>query len=102
MASNPHFDTAVTVNICINIVAMAAVYYNTPRTYDVALALVNVGCTCGFAVEAWLKIVALGWRKYLRVGDAERLRVLGQGRQPSVPVSVSLSTSDLQEETFRG
>ncbi|GLI66096.1 hypothetical protein VaNZ11_009698, partial [Volvox africanus] len=66
VASHPRFHNAVTANIIINILAMAMVYDNTPRAYDVALALVNVVCTCGFAVEAWFKIVALGFRKYLR------------------------------------
>ncbi|GIM16367.1 hypothetical protein Vretimale_19029, partial [Volvox reticuliferus] len=66
VASHPHFDNAVTANIIINILAMAMVYNDTPRAYDVALALVNVVCTCGFAVEAWFKIVALGFWKYIR------------------------------------
>lgn len=65
--SHRWFDQMVLATICINIAAMAAVYDGSSRDYDVALGMVNVACTLIFAVEAAVKITALGWPKYWRV-----------------------------------
>eukprot|EP00198_Chlamydomonas_reinhardtii_P003576 XP_001692912.1 voltage-gated Ca2+ channel, alpha subunit [Chlamydomonas reinhardtii] len=64
--SHRWFDQMVLATICINIAAMAAVYDGSSRDYDVALGMVNVACTLIFAVEAAVKITALGWPKYWR------------------------------------
>ncbi|KAG2453381.1 hypothetical protein HYH02_001605 [Chlamydomonas schloesseri] len=66
VGSHARFDQAVLATICINIAAMAAVYDGSSRAYDVALGMVNVACTLIFAIEAAVKITALGWRKYWR------------------------------------
>lgn len=64
VASKPVFDTLILVAIMVNVVIMAMDYYGASATYELAVSLANAALTLVFALEAALKLVALGWPRY--------------------------------------
>uniref|UniRef100_F6SKF5 Ion transport domain-containing protein n=1 Tax=Ciona intestinalis TaxID=7719 RepID=F6SKF5_CIOIN len=63
---NKYFEIGVSIVIGINIFTMAAEHYQQPKVLDQALKIANYFFTAVFVLEAILKLIALGVRRYFR------------------------------------
>nr|XP_032288883.1 uncharacterized protein LOC6633654 isoform X11 [Drosophila virilis] len=66
VVTSKYFDLAIAAVIGLNVVTMAMEYYKMPMALQYALKIFNYFFTAVFILEANMKLVALGWRLYLK------------------------------------
>lgn len=66
MVTSKYFDLAIALVIGLNIISMALEFYMMPRSLVYLLKVCNYFFTAVFICEFALKLVALGWKRYLR------------------------------------
>ncbi|XP_032588774.1 uncharacterized protein LOC6585509 isoform X5 [Drosophila mojavensis] len=66
VVTSKYFDLAIAAVIGLNVVTMAMEYYKMPIPLQYALKIFNYFFTAVFILEANMKLVALGWRLYLK------------------------------------
>ncbi|XP_030381070.1 voltage-dependent T-type calcium channel subunit alpha-1G [Scaptodrosophila lebanonensis] len=66
VVTSKYFDLAIAAVIGLNVVTMAMEYYKMPAPLQYALKIFNYFFTAVFILEANMKLVALGWRLYLK------------------------------------
>ncbi|XP_055388606.1 uncharacterized protein LOC129617143 isoform X3 [Condylostylus longicornis] len=66
VVTSKYFDLAIAAVIGLNVVTMAMEYYMMPVALEYALKIFNYFFTAVFILEAIMKLVALGWRLYLK------------------------------------
>ncbi|XP_062137719.1 uncharacterized protein LOC133847019 isoform X11 [Drosophila sulfurigaster albostrigata] len=66
VVTSKYFDLAIAAVIGLNVVTMAMEYYMMPKPLQYALKIFNYFFTAVFILEANMKLVALGWRLYLK------------------------------------
>ncbi|KAL9871929.1 ca[2+]-channel protein alpha[[1]] subunit T isoform 1-T4 [Glossina fuscipes fuscipes] len=66
VVTSKYFDLAIAAVIGLNVVTMAMEYYMMPVPLQYALKIFNYFFTAVFILEANMKLVALGWRLYLK------------------------------------
>lgn len=66
VVTSKYFDLAIAAVIGLNVVTMAMEYYMMPNPLKYALKIFNYFFTAVFILEANMKLVALGWRLYLK------------------------------------
>ncbi|XP_034490268.1 voltage-dependent T-type calcium channel subunit alpha-1G [Drosophila innubila] len=66
VVTSKYFDLAIAAVIGLNVVTMAMEYYMMPKALQYALKIFNYFFTAVFILEANMKLVALGWRLYLK------------------------------------
>lgn len=66
VVTSKYFDLAIAAVIGLNVVTMALEYYMMPIALEYALKIFNYFFTAVFIIEAIMKLVALGFRIYLK------------------------------------
>ncbi|XP_075158330.1 ca[2+]-channel protein alpha[[1]] subunit T [Haematobia irritans] len=66
VVTSKYFDLAIAAVIGLNVVTMAMEYYMMPVSLQYALKIFNYFFTAVFILEANMKLVALGWRLYMK------------------------------------
>lgn len=66
VVTSKYFDLAIAAVIGLNVVTMAMEYYRMPNPLKYALKIFNYFFTAVFILEANMKLVALGWKLYLK------------------------------------
>ncbi|XP_041563972.1 voltage-dependent T-type calcium channel subunit alpha-1G isoform X4 [Drosophila elegans] len=66
VVTSKYFDLAIAAVIGLNVVTMAMEYYKMPNPLKYALKIFNYFFTAVFILEANMKLVALGWKLYLK------------------------------------
>ncbi|XP_033168961.1 voltage-dependent T-type calcium channel subunit alpha-1G isoform X5 [Drosophila mauritiana] len=66
VVTSKYFDLAIAAVIGLNVVTMAMEYYKMPSGLKYALKIFNYFFTAVFILEANMKLVALGWKLYLK------------------------------------
>uniref|UniRef100_A0A1I8MW89 Ion transport domain-containing protein n=1 Tax=Musca domestica TaxID=7370 RepID=A0A1I8MW89_MUSDO len=66
VVTSKYFDLAIAAVIGLNVVTMAMEYYMMPASLQYALKIFNYFFTAVFILEANMKLVALGWRLYMK------------------------------------
>ncbi|XP_074649472.1 voltage-dependent T-type calcium channel subunit alpha-1H-like [Tubulanus polymorphus] len=66
ICNSKYFDLAIAGVIGLNVITMALEYYMMPKELEYALKIFNYFFTSVFILEAILKIVALGFRRYMK------------------------------------
>ncbi|XP_073707811.1 voltage-dependent T-type calcium channel subunit alpha-1I [Garra rufa] len=61
-----YLDLFITLIICINVVTMSLEHYNQPKSLDAALKYCNYFFSSTFVVEATLKLIAFGFRRFFK------------------------------------
>ncbi|XP_016313568.1 voltage-dependent T-type calcium channel subunit alpha-1I-like, partial [Sinocyclocheilus anshuiensis] len=61
-----YLDLFITLIICINVVTMSLEHYNQPQSLETALKYCNYFFSSTFVVETMLKLVAFGFRRFLK------------------------------------
>lgn len=66
VVTSKYFDLAIAAVIGLNVITMALEYYMMPIALEYALKIFNYFFTAVFILEAIMKLVALGFRIYLK------------------------------------
>ncbi|XP_036004091.1 voltage-dependent T-type calcium channel subunit alpha-1I isoform X3 [Fundulus heteroclitus] len=66
LCTNHYLDLIITFIICINVITMSLEHYNQPRSLDLALKYCNYFFTSTFVLEAILKLIAFGFRRFFK------------------------------------
>ncbi|XP_062387319.1 voltage-dependent T-type calcium channel subunit alpha-1H-like [Sardina pilchardus] len=66
MCTNHYLDLFITCIIAINVITMSMEHYEQPKYLDKALAYCNYVFTAFFVIEALLKLVAFGLRRFFK------------------------------------
>ncbi|XP_041033556.1 voltage-dependent T-type calcium channel subunit alpha-1I [Carcharodon carcharias] len=66
MCTSHYLDLFITFIICINVVTMSLEHYNQPRSLEVSLKYCNYMFTTVFILEAVLKLIAFGLRRFFK------------------------------------
>ncbi|KAM9494665.1 voltage-dependent T-type calcium channel subunit alpha-1H isoform 2-T2 [Clarias gariepinus] len=66
LCTNHYLDLFITFIICINVVTMSIEHYNQPLYLEEALKYCNYVFTVFFILEALLKLVAFGFRRFFK------------------------------------
>uniref|UniRef100_A0AAR2LZE7 Ion transport domain-containing protein n=1 Tax=Pygocentrus nattereri TaxID=42514 RepID=A0AAR2LZE7_PYGNA len=66
LCSNHYLDLFITFIICINVVTMSMEHYNQPLYLEESLKYCNYVFTVFFILEALLKLVAFGFRRFFK------------------------------------
>ncbi|XP_041450490.1 uncharacterized protein LOC111069365 isoform X11 [Drosophila obscura] len=66
VVTSKYFDLAIAAVIGLNVVTMAMEYYRMKMALQYALKIFNYFFTAVFILEAHMKLVALGWKLYLK------------------------------------
>lgn len=66
VVTSKYFDLAIAAVIGLNVVTMAMEYYMMPRALEYALKIFNYFFTAVFILEAAMKLVALGFKLYMK------------------------------------
>ncbi|XP_042202675.1 voltage-dependent T-type calcium channel subunit alpha-1I-like, partial [Callorhinchus milii] len=66
LCTSHYLDLFITFIICINVITMSLEHYNQPTSLEVALKYCNYMFTTTFVVEAILKLVAFGLRRFFK------------------------------------
>ncbi|XP_063064057.1 voltage-dependent T-type calcium channel subunit alpha-1I-like [Engraulis encrasicolus] len=61
-----HLDLFITLIICVNVVTMSLEHYSQPQSLETALKYCNYFFTTTFVLEAVLKLVAFGFRRFFK------------------------------------
>uniref|UniRef100_G3TUK4 Voltage-dependent T-type calcium channel subunit alpha n=1 Tax=Loxodonta africana TaxID=9785 RepID=G3TUK4_LOXAF len=66
MCTSHYLDIFITFIICLNVVTMSLEHYNQPTSLEIALKYCNYLFTTVFVLEAVLKLVAFGLRRFFK------------------------------------
>ncbi|KAM9745827.1 voltage-dependent T-type calcium channel subunit alpha-1I isoform 3-T3 [Menidia menidia] len=66
LCTNHYLDLIITFIICINVITMSLEHYNQPHSLDLALKYCNYVFTSTFVLEAVLKLIAFGFRRFFK------------------------------------
>ncbi|XP_029109875.1 voltage-dependent T-type calcium channel subunit alpha-1H-like isoform X2 [Scleropages formosus] len=66
LCTNHYLDIFITIIIAVNVVTMSLEHYNQPRYLEEALKYCNYFFTVVFVLEALLKFVAFGFRRFFK------------------------------------
>uniref|UniRef100_UPI00398F13ED voltage-dependent T-type calcium channel subunit alpha-1I-like n=1 Tax=Pristiophorus japonicus TaxID=55135 RepID=UPI00398F13ED len=66
MCTSHYLDLFITFTICINVVTMSLEHYNQPKSLLISLKYCNYMFTTVFVLEAILKLVAFGLRRFFK------------------------------------
>nr|KAF6373112.1 calcium voltage-gated channel subunit alpha1 I [Pipistrellus kuhlii] len=66
MCTSHYLDIFITFVICLNVVTMSLEHYNQPMSLEIALKYCNYFFTTVFVLEAVLKLVAFGLRRFFK------------------------------------
>uniref|UniRef100_A0A4W6EBF4 Calcium voltage-gated channel subunit alpha1 Ia n=1 Tax=Lates calcarifer TaxID=8187 RepID=A0A4W6EBF4_LATCA len=66
LCTNHYLDLIITFIICINVITMSLEHYNQPHSLDLALKYCNYFFTSTFVLEAVLKLIAFGFRRFFK------------------------------------
>ncbi|XP_078094500.1 voltage-dependent T-type calcium channel subunit alpha-1I-like [Mustelus asterias] len=66
MCTSHYLDLFITFTICINVVTMSLEHYNQPKSLEVSLKYCNYMFTAVFVLEAVLKLLAFGLRRFFK------------------------------------
>ncbi|CAL8305145.1 unnamed protein product [Merluccius merluccius] len=66
LCTSHYLDLFITGIICINVVTMSMEHYNQPHYLEEVLKYCNYVFTCIFVIEALLKLVAFGLRRFFK------------------------------------
>nr|XP_055069567.1 voltage-dependent T-type calcium channel subunit alpha-1I-like isoform X2 [Misgurnus anguillicaudatus] len=61
-----YLDLFITLIICINVITMSLEHYNQPQSLETALKYCNYFFSTTFVVEAVLKVIAFGFRRFFK------------------------------------
>uniref|UniRef100_G3WI54 Voltage-dependent T-type calcium channel subunit alpha n=1 Tax=Sarcophilus harrisii TaxID=9305 RepID=G3WI54_SARHA len=66
VCTSHYLDIFITFIICLNVVTMSLEHYNQPMSLEIALKYCNYMFTTVFVLEAMLKLVAFGLRRFFK------------------------------------
>ncbi|XP_046722196.1 voltage-dependent T-type calcium channel subunit alpha-1I-like [Silurus meridionalis] len=66
LCTNHYLDLFITFIICVNVVTMSLEHYSQPRSLEIALKYCNYFFTSTFVLEAVLKLIAFGFRRFFK------------------------------------
>ncbi|XP_077426004.1 voltage-dependent T-type calcium channel subunit alpha-1I isoform X6 [Vanacampus margaritifer] len=66
LCTSHYLDLAITFIICINVITMSLEHYSQPQSLETALKYCNYFFTSTFVIEATLKLVAFGFRRFFK------------------------------------
>ncbi|XP_008327894.1 voltage-dependent T-type calcium channel subunit alpha-1I isoform X2 [Cynoglossus semilaevis] len=66
LCTNHYLDLIITFIICINVITMSLEHYNQPHSLDLVLKYCNYFFTSTFVLEAILKLIAFGFRRFFK------------------------------------
>ncbi|XP_029707010.1 voltage-dependent T-type calcium channel subunit alpha-1I-like isoform X3 [Takifugu rubripes] len=66
LCTSHYLDLVITFIICINVITMSLEHYSQPRSLETALKYCNYVFTSTFVIEASLKLVAFGFRRFFK------------------------------------
>uniref|UniRef100_A0A672Y8E4 Calcium voltage-gated channel subunit alpha1 I n=1 Tax=Sphaeramia orbicularis TaxID=375764 RepID=A0A672Y8E4_9TELE len=66
LCTSHYLDLVITFIICINVITMSLEHYSQPQVRDTALKYCNYFFTSTFVIEASLKLVAFGFRRFFK------------------------------------
>ncbi|KAM9843980.1 voltage-dependent T-type calcium channel subunit alpha-1I-like [Aulostomus maculatus] len=66
LCTNHYLDLIITFIICINVITMSLEHYNQTHSLDLALKYCNYFFTSTFVLEAVLKLIAFGFRRFFK------------------------------------
>ncbi|XP_056315197.1 voltage-dependent T-type calcium channel subunit alpha-1I-like [Danio aesculapii] len=61
-----YLDLFITLIICVNVVTMSLEHYDQPQSLETTLKYCNYFFSCTFVIEATLKLVAFGFRRFFK------------------------------------
>uniref|UniRef100_A0A3Q3WIF8 Ion transport domain-containing protein n=1 Tax=Mola mola TaxID=94237 RepID=A0A3Q3WIF8_MOLML len=66
LCTSHYLDIVITFIICINVITMSLEHYSQPQSLETALKYCNYFFTSTFVIEASLKLVAFGFRRFFK------------------------------------
>ncbi|KAM9857055.1 voltage-dependent T-type calcium channel subunit alpha-1I [Aulostomus maculatus] len=66
LCTSHYLDLVITFIICINVITMSLEHYGQPQSLETALKYCNYFFTSTFVIEASLKLVAFGFRRFFK------------------------------------
>ncbi|MCI4385501.1 hypothetical protein PGIGA_G00051090 [Pangasianodon gigas] len=66
LCTNHYLDLFITFIICVNVVTMSLEHYSQPHSLEIALKYCNYFFTSTFVLEAVLKLIAFGFRRFFK------------------------------------
>ncbi|XP_068451694.1 voltage-dependent T-type calcium channel subunit alpha-1I-like isoform X2 [Clinocottus analis] len=66
LCTSHYLDLAITFIICINVITMSLEHYSQPQSLETTLKYCNYFFTSTFVIEATLKLVAFGFRRFFK------------------------------------
>uniref|UniRef100_A0A669CWL4 Voltage-dependent T-type calcium channel subunit alpha n=1 Tax=Oreochromis niloticus TaxID=8128 RepID=A0A669CWL4_ORENI len=66
LCTSHYLDLVITFIICINVITMSLEHYDQPQSLETALKYCNYFFTSTFVIEASLKLVAFGFRRFFK------------------------------------
>uniref|UniRef100_A0A8C5D5S1 Voltage-dependent T-type calcium channel subunit alpha-1I-like n=1 Tax=Gouania willdenowi TaxID=441366 RepID=A0A8C5D5S1_GOUWI len=66
LCTSHYLDLVITFIICFNVITMSLEHYNQPKSLETALKYCNYFFTSTFVIEASLKLVAFGFRRFFK------------------------------------
>uniref|UniRef100_A0A8C4SX58 Calcium voltage-gated channel subunit alpha1 Ia n=1 Tax=Erpetoichthys calabaricus TaxID=27687 RepID=A0A8C4SX58_ERPCA len=66
LCTSHYLDLFITFIICINVVTMSLEHYSQPKSLEIGLKYCNYFFTTTFVLEAMLKLVAFGFRRFFK------------------------------------
>ncbi|XP_062308689.1 voltage-dependent T-type calcium channel subunit alpha-1I, partial [Osmerus eperlanus] len=66
LCTSHYLDLFITFIICINVITMSLEHYSQPHSLDLALKYCNYFFTSTFVLEAVLKLIAFGFRRFFK------------------------------------
>ncbi|CAG5928817.1 unnamed protein product [Menidia menidia] len=66
LCTSHYLDLVITFIICINVITMSLEHYSQPQSLETALKYCNYFFTSTFVIEATLKLVAFGFRRFFK------------------------------------
>ncbi|KTF97776.1 hypothetical protein cypCar_00012506 [Cyprinus carpio] len=66
LCTSHYLDIFITFIICVNVVTMSLEHYSQPRSLEIALKYCNYFFTSTFVLEAVLKLIAFGFRRFFK------------------------------------
>ncbi|KAK3552350.1 hypothetical protein QTP86_011177 [Hemibagrus guttatus] len=66
LCTNHYLDLFITFIICVNVVTMSLEHYSQPHSLEITLKYCNYFFTSTFVLEAMLKLIAFGFRRFFK------------------------------------
>uniref|UniRef100_H3DNA2 Calcium voltage-gated channel subunit alpha1 Ib n=1 Tax=Tetraodon nigroviridis TaxID=99883 RepID=H3DNA2_TETNG len=76
LCTSHYLDLVITFIICINVITMSLEHYSQPQSLETALKYCNYVFTSTFVIEASLKLVAFGFRRFFKDRTRSQLFLL--------------------------